>query len=30
MMIIEATARLVNGVIKEQESRQDESYRPES
>ncbi|USN56107.1 MAG: hypothetical protein H6765_05500 [Candidatus Peribacteria bacterium] len=29
MTIIEATARLIPGVIKEELSRQDESYRPE-
>jgi tRNA (guanine37-N1)-methyltransferase len=29
MAMIEATARLIDGVIKEQESRQEESYRPE-
>lgn len=29
MAVVEATARLVRGVIKEQQSRQDESYRPE-
>ena len=29
MSIIESTARLVPGVIKEESSRQDESYRPE-
>jgi tRNA (guanine37-N1)-methyltransferase len=29
MCVIESTARLVPGVIKEEVSRQDESYRPE-
>ena len=29
MSMIEATARLLPGVIKEEASRQDESYRPE-
>ena len=29
MLIIETISRLIPGVIKEEESRQDESYRPD-